>query len=808
MHPFAKKIVGLFRGRKQKNTRRNPFRRQLFVETLESRLAPASFGLPTTAPGLLTGLVYLDSNANNVHDAGEMVLPGVTVELVGTTNQGQPVDVSTSTNANGQYTFFQVQPGTYSLIRGSTNVFVGNRTSFGNLGGTMGTDTVSGISVAQGQVGLNYDFGVRGFAPQQISLRDFLSSFNGNAPLPSPGPGVMAADFTVDPSTPATAGTASLSGSVENDANLSALAGVEIALSGIDNTGRDIFKTTTTNSSGTYQFSGLNAGNYTLNVIRDPAGFRSDLPHAGSLGGLILRNGQITHILVGPGDSGTNYNFGELPLAAAGSGPLVISAALADDTAGPGGTTSDGLTSDPTIMGRMAGSFPITSVTAGFDGAAPAQFTSLLDNFNSGNTFYLNAARLNEIAGGTLTNGLHRLHLRATDSAGHLATLDVVFTLLARPPAAPTLHLDASVDPNQTGRTTASVVTLLGHTSANVQVELVQNGVSTTTTSDASGNYSFGNVTLAPGADSFTVRATDAAGNVSELNTFLVHEIPLGSPSNALPENVQHGATNIVDLSGIFVDPNLANSQVRLNTTAGVINLQLFDAQAPQTVANFFNYVATGRYTNDIFHRLVAGFVLQGGGFTFHADPGRITTVPTDPSIQNEFNTNLPDSPGTIAMAKLPGNANSATSQFFFNLGDNSQSLGASNDGGFTVFGKVMSGADQRIINTLAAFPVVNESATNSAFNTLPLRNFSGSFPASATAANLAMITSASIVRRTDTLTYTILSNSNTSVVDATISAQHRLRLRGLAAGTATITVQATDSFGSTATATFTVTVS
>jgi cyclophilin family peptidyl-prolyl cis-trans isomerase len=147
-----------------------------------------------------------------------------------------------------------------------------------------------------------------------------------------------------------------------------------------------------------------------------------------------------------------------------------------------------------------------------------------------------------------------------------------------------------------------------------------------------------------------------------------------------------------------------AGTLVQFHTAFGNMAVELYDQDKPATVQNFISYIRSGRYTNEFSHRLVPGFVLQAGGFTV---TNRGTTnwatipVPTYPPVTNEFNTGQFYSNlfGTIAMAKTT-NANSATSQFFFNLTNNSASLdNTNNSGGFTVFGHVVAGT-----NVLAMF--------------------------------------------------------------------------------------------------------
>jgi len=133
---------------------------------------------------------------------------------------------------------------------------------------------------------------------------------------------------------------------------------------------------------------------------------------------------------------------------------------------------------------------------------------------------------------------------------------------------------------------------------------------------------------------------------------------------------------------------------VRMYTVLGTIDVELYDS-APVTRANFLRYVIEGAYNNSIFHRSMPGFVLQGGGFTL-APPESgylLYYIPTYAPIVNEFSSDRSNLFGTIAMAKTAAGPDSATSQWFFNLGNNSANLDYQN-GGFTVFGHVVAGLD------------------------------------------------------------------------------------------------------------------
>ncbi|MCI0376191.1 MAG: peptidylprolyl isomerase [Gemmataceae bacterium] len=271
----------------------------------------------------------------------------------------------------------------------------------------------------------------------------------------------------------------------------------------------------------------------------------------------------------------------------------------------------------------------------------------------------------------------------------------------------------------------------------------------------------------------------------------------------------KNSADTIIDLAGHFSDPDFSNSQIRFITSSGAINVELFDGQAPQTVANFFNYINSNRYDNSIFHRLVPGFVIQGGGFNFVANPASLPAIPTDPTVENEFGAS--NTTGTIAMAKVDGNPNSATSQFFFNLANNG---GAPNNldtdnGGFTVFGRIVGPSDQLVLNTLAALPVPNPPVAAAPFNQIPLINYTGTnFPSDTVASNYALISDVEVVRRDEFLTYTLVDNTNQGLVNATIE-NNRLRLHYTTdeVGDAIITVRATDRFGVSVDTSFDVTV-
>jgi peptidyl-prolyl cis-trans isomerase B (cyclophilin B) len=130
---------------------------------------------------------------------------------------------------------------------------------------------------------------------------------------------------------------------------------------------------------------------------------------------------------------------------------------------------------------------------------------------------------------------------------------------------------------------------------------------------------------------------------------------------------------------------------VEMTTSAGTLRIELDDAKAPATVANFLAYVAKGHYDGTVFHRVIKGFMIQGGGF----EPG-MKQKPTGAPIQNEANNGLKNNKYTLAMARTSA-PHSATAQFFINTTDNDflNFRSESAQGwGYAVFGKVVAGTE------------------------------------------------------------------------------------------------------------------
>jgi len=306
-------------------------------------------------------------------------------------------------------------------------------------------------------------------------------------------------------------------------------------------------------------------------------------------------------------------------------------------------------------------------------------------------------------------------------------------------------------------------------------------------------------VTLAAVALSGNFALTAAAQNVPPIVTNQITDFTeyAGAPARS------------IDLTTAFSDPDVSNA-LRIATVLGNIDIALYGQQKPITVANFMKYIDQGRYFvtdpnpqksgQSFFHRSAPGFVIQGGGYIQTLDSSLTYSVSAFPAIQNE--PGLTNKRGTIAMAKLSTSPNSATSQWFINLANNGgapSNLDTQN-GGFTVFGRVVNGT-MTAVDAIAALPIVDGSGTHTPpFNELPVRNYTSPNPV--LFANLVTVLGLQYI---PTLIFTA-SSSDTAVAQATISGP-RLLVGGKSNGTATITVTATDLDGGTISQHFNVTV-
>ncbi|MFK7888718.1 MAG: peptidylprolyl isomerase [Gammaproteobacteria bacterium] len=216
----------------------------------------------------------------------------------------------------------------------------------------------------------------------------------------------------------------------------------------------------------------------------------------------------------------------------------------------------------------------------------------------------------------------------------------------------------------------------------------------------------------------------------------------------------RHAATALLATS-LCCAPLASATVVEFQTVLGSFRVNLFDDTTPQTVANFLDYVNNGAYSDSIVHRSVPDFVIQGGGFTFDgALP--FGDIATNDPVVNE--PELSNRRGTISMAKVSGQPNSATSQWFINTIDNQGALDGQN-GGFTAFGIVMdNGMD--VVDAIADLARFNFGG---AFTTVPLRDYTDT-TVDPDGDNVILITAIVVTDSTTTTNTNLLPPANTII--------------------------------------------
>jgi len=256
------------------------------------------------------------------------------------------------------------------------------------------------------------------------------------------------------------------------------------------------------------------------------------------------------------------------------------------------------------------------------------------------------------------------------------------------------------------------------------------------------------------------------------------------------------GAAGTVDLNGHFTDPNVTGTTVLFQTSQGNIPVTLFNSQVPTTVNNFLHYVNAGEYNGTFIHRVVTPStggisIVQGGGYT----PNQ-THIHEDAAIPLEGS--MPNATGTLSMART-STPNSATTEWFFNYGDDSSSLPPGTSNGYAVFGKVLYNGLSPL-TTIASLPLVDFPPTfvssGSTPPSVPAMDYTSG---TVTTANLVMVPSIAVV---PSLTYSA-SSDNPSVATPTLSGGTLTLTPGSTTGIANITVMATDLGGNVASATF-----
>ncbi|MEX0669608.1 MAG: FG-GAP-like repeat-containing protein [Pirellulales bacterium] len=278
-----------------------------------------------------------------------------------------------------------------------------------------------------------------------------------------------------------------------------------------------------------------------------------------------------------------------------------------------------------------------------------------------------------------------------------------------------------------------------------------------------------------------------------------------------------NAAAAIISLANRYDDTDVTGSVVRFEVNSPSpldrVFVELFDQAGPGrtrvtpvTAANFLRYVDAGAYTNTFIHRSVPGFVVQGGGFTVSgttsfaiSDTTSFGTIVNEPGTVGSTNVR-----GTIAMAKLGGDPNSASNQWFFNLSDNTDRFNPNSldnqNGGFTTFGRVL-GSGMAAVDVIAAVPRFGYS---SPYDSIPLRGVPGANASTLNAPPQTGPTAEQFVKfpsivRVGELLYSVTTNSP-ALVTPTIETNGNLKLTYAPGGmgTAVVTVRATSVFDAT----------
>ena len=157
----------------------------------------------------------------------------------------------------------------------------------------------------------------------------------------------------------------------------------------------------------------------------------------------------------------------------------------------------------------------------------------------------------------------------------------------------------------------------------------------------------------------------------------------------------------VIALAAVSLPSFAANTIIEMKTSSGNIEIELFNDKAPISAKNFESYVKSNFYKDTIFHRVIPGFMVQGGGFDVNMQEKANTQAP----IKNESSNGLQNKRGTLAMART-NQPDSARAQFFVNLVDNDFLDRSARNAGYTVFGKVTKGMD--IVDQIAKVPTRN----------------------------------------------------------------------------------------------------
>jgi sarcosine oxidase gamma subunit len=579
-------------------------------------------------PSNIGGNVFNDVNANNVDNA-EPGIAGVNLTLSGTNDLGQSISLTTVSSPSGTYDFTGLRPGTYSVKAAPPAGYISDSSAgAGSLGGSASVNAVNNIAVTPGESGANYNFGY--YQPVSISGNVYDDTNDNGVDNAEPG-----------------------------------VAGVTITLTGTNGMGNPVSLSTTTASNGTYSFSGLTPGNYTVTET-PPAGYLPGSTNPGSLGGT-ASGASVTSITANAGQSGTNYNFGEvLPSTLNG---FVYNDANDNgvDNAGEAGIA--GVTVTLTGTNDLGNSVSVTTTTASngsysFAGLRPGTYT-LTETPPVG---YLNGTDSAGSLGGTV--GTDAISAIVIPAAGGATGSPYNFGELLPSSISGIAYLDSNgndVDNSEPG-ISGLTVTLTGTN------DLGQ-AVSATTTTASNGTYSF--TGLRPGT--YAVAETAPAGYVTEpgdvgsvggtAGTESVSSVTLAQNQAATSYNFGQYQTSSIsgtvynDLNANDTDnsePGIAGVTVTLTGTNGLGNAVSATTTTASNGTYSFAGLAPGNYT--VTETPPAGFTTEAanagslGGTAATAVVSNVTVTSGESGVNYNFGQYQADSISGTVYNDLNGN--------------------------------------------------------------------------------------------------------------------------------------------------------
>ncbi len=496
----------------------------------------------------LAGVVFRDDDNDGTQNGTEPGTPNAVVTLAGTDDLGAAVIRTATTDAAGAYSFGSLRPGTYTLTEAQPTGFLDGRDRAGTAGGTLANDQVSGITLGTGATATGYTFGeLRPAGLAGVVFRDDDNSGVQNGTEP----GVPNAVVT---------------------------------LTGTDDLGAAVSRTATTGATGTYSFPGLRPGTYTLTETQ-PAGFADGQDAVGTAGGT-LANDRVSGIALAPGTAGTGYTFGEL-VSTSVAGRVYhdrdASGTFTAGDAGIGGATVTLAGTDD--LGATVSRTATTDATGTYSFARlrPGTYT-LTETQPAG---YLDGADTVGTAGGTLAND---------QVTGITLTAGVAATGYTFGEIGPAVSGTAFLDADRDGATDAGDVGKPG-----VIVTLSDGTNTFTATTDAAGNYSFGN--LPPG--SYTLTVTVPGGYGTSTPTSRVVTPDVGGPAGT-----DFGLTLSTLAGTVFRDDSADGARDAGEPGLGGVTVSLVDAAGNPATDGYGNAVAAATTAADGSYRftgLLAG---------------------------------------------------------------------------------------------------------------------------------------------------------------------------------------------------------